>query len=151
MFTLKSDLRAGVLILLIAGLFMATPLQAEGDGQQPPVQNDQSGTMAEYQKMLQANPRSSLANYRIAELLLNQRNYQASANCFRSALQGDRDPSWTIVWSHVELGKIFDLTDQRMRAEKEYRLAVYTNDNTRGAITEAEKLLQEPYKLPEAQ
>jgi hypothetical protein len=100
--------------------------------------------------MLQANPRSSLANYRIAELLLNRRNYQASANCFRFALQGDGDPSWTIVWSHVELGKIFDLTNQRMRAEKEYRLAVQTNDNTRGAVTEAEHLLQEPYKWPEA-
>ena len=106
--------------------------------------------MAEYQKMLQANPESSLANYRIGELLFKQRNYQASANSYRSALQGDRDPSWTVVWSHLQLGKIFDLTNQRMRAEKEYHLAVLTNDNTLGAITEAEHLLQEAYKWPEA-
>jgi hypothetical protein len=87
---------------------------------------------------------------RIGELLFKQRNYQASANCYRSALQGDCEPGWTIVWSHVQLGKIFDVTNQRMRAEKEYRMAVQTHDNTRGAITEAEQLLQEPYKLPEA-
>jgi predicted Zn-dependent protease len=147
MFILRSNLRVGV---LIAGLFMAVPVLARGDGQQSSGQDDQSGTMAEYQKMLQANPKSSLANYRVAELLLNQRNYQASANCFRFALHGDRDPSWTVVWSHLQLGKIFDLTNQRMRAEKEYRLAVLTNDNTLGAITEAEHLLQEPYKWPEA-
>jgi tetratricopeptide (TPR) repeat protein len=147
MFTLRNNLRVGVLIV---GLPMAAPLLAQRDAQQPSVQDDQREAMAEYQKMLQANPKSSLANYRIAELLLNQRNYQASANCFRFALQGDGDPSWTIVWSHVELGKIFDLTNQRMRAEKEYRLAVQTNDNARGAVTEAEQLLQEPYKWPEA-
>jgi tetratricopeptide (TPR) repeat protein len=147
MFTLRSNLRVAVLIV---GLPMAAPLLAQRDGQQPSRQVDPSETMAEYQKMLQANPENSLANYRIAELLFNQRNYQASANCLRSALQGDGDPSWTIVWSHVELGKIFDLTNQRMRAEKEYRLAVQTNDNTRGAVTEAEQLLQEPYKWPEA-
>jgi hypothetical protein len=45
----------------------------------------------------------SLANYRIAELLFKQRNYQASANCYRSALQGDGLPRWTKVWSRIEL------------------------------------------------
>ena len=147
MFTLRGSLRVGV---LIAGLAMAAPLLAQRDGQQPSGQVDQSEAMAEYQKMLQANPQSSLANYRIAELLLNRRNYQASANCYRDALKGDGDPSWTRVWSHLQLGKIFDITNQRERAVKEYRLAMYTNDNTRGALTEAEQLLQEPYKWPDA-
>jgi tetratricopeptide (TPR) repeat protein len=118
--------------------------------QQPVVQNDQTAAMAEYQKMLQANPRSSLANYRIADLLFNQRNYQASANGYRDALKGDGDPRWTKVWSHLQLGKIFDLTRQRDRAVREYQLALETNDNTRGALTEAEHLLQDPYKWPEA-
>jgi TolA-binding protein len=147
MFTLRSNLRIGV---LISGLSMTAPMLAQTDGQQPPVQDDQSGAMAAYQKMLQANPEGSLANYRIGELLFNQRNYQASANCYRSAMKGDGEPSWTVVWSHVQLGKIFDVTNQRMRAEKEYRMAVQTHDNTRGAITEAEQFLQEPHKLPEA-
>jgi tetratricopeptide (TPR) repeat protein len=117
---------------------------------QADAQKDQAEAMAEYQKMLQAKPRSSLANYRIGDLLFNQRNYQASANSYRDALKGDGDPSWTRVWSHLQLGKIFDITNQRDRALKEYRLALQTNDNTRGALTEAEQLLQEPYKWPDA-
>jgi TolA-binding protein len=147
LFTLRSNLRLGV---LLAGLALSAPPLAQSDGQQTSARDKQSEAMAEYQNMLQANPRSSLANYRIAELLLNQRNYQASANCYRSAMKGDGEPSWTVVWSHVQLGKIFDVTNQRMRAEKEYRMAVQTHDNTRGAITEAEQFLQEPHKLPEA-
>jgi Tfp pilus assembly protein PilF len=75
-----------------------------------------------------------------------QKNYQAAANSFRDALRGDNDPKWTEVWSHVNLGKIFDITGQRERAVNEYRQAVQTNDNTQGAINEARSLMQKPYK-----
>jgi exonuclease VII small subunit len=50
------------------------------------------------------------------------------------------------VWSHVNLGKIFDITGQRERAVNEYRQAIQTNDNTQGAINEARDLMQHPYK-----
>jgi tetratricopeptide (TPR) repeat protein len=115
------------------------------------VQRDQVETLGEYQTILEANPRSSLANYRIAELLFSQRNYQASANCYRFALQGDGVPRWTEVWSHIGLGKIFDITAQRDRAMKEYRLAVQTKDNTLDAVSQAEQLLQKPYEWPKTQ
>jgi tetratricopeptide (TPR) repeat protein len=65
-------------------------------------------------------------------VLFAQRNYQASVNAYRDALRGDGEPRWTEVWSHIALGKIFDLTGQRDRAVNEYRLAVQTNDNTPG-------------------
>jgi Tfp pilus assembly protein PilF len=61
-------------------------------------------------------------------------------------LRGDDDPKWTEVWSHIQLGKIFDATGQRDRAVNEYRQAVQTNDNTQGALNEARKYLQTPYK-----
>src|ERR1019366_2727314 len=69
-----------------------------------------TGALAEYQKALEANSASSLANYRIGELLFTQRNYQASVNAYRDALRGDGEPRWTEVWSHIQLGKIFDVT-----------------------------------------
>jgi tetratricopeptide (TPR) repeat protein len=119
-------------------------------GQQLVAQNDLTGALAEYQKALQANPQSSLANYRIGELLFAQRNYQASVNSYRDALRGDGEPRWTEVWSHIQLGKIFDITGQRDRAVNEYRLAVQTNDNTQGALNEARQWLQKPYKRPES-
>jgi len=120
-------------------------------GQQLAQQNDLTGALAEYQKALEANPQSSLASYRIGELLFTQRNFQASVNSYRDALRGDGEPRWTEVWSHIALGKIFDITGQRDRAVNEYRLAVQTNDNTQGAVNEARQWLQKPYKLPDTE
>jgi aminopeptidase N len=117
-------------------------------GQQLVAQGDLTGALAEYQKALEANSQSSLASYRIAEVLFTQRNYQAAVNAYRDALRGDGDPRWTEVWSHIRLGNIFDITGQRDRAVNEYRLAVQTNDNTQGAVNEARQCLQKPYVRP---
>ncbi len=119
-------------------------------GQQLVAQGDLPAALAEYQNALNANPGSSLASYRIGEVLFTQRNYQAAANAYRDALRGDDEPKWTEVWSHIALGKIFDVTGQRDRAVNEYRQAVQTNDNTQGAINEAREYLQHPYKRPDA-
>jgi aminopeptidase N len=102
----------------------------------------------EYNKALEVKQNSSLAHYRMGEAFFAQRNYQASANAFREATRGDGEPQWTLVWSHIFLGKIFDLTGQRERAINEYRHALDTNDDTQGALDEARKYLQEPYKRP---
>ena len=115
-------------------------------GQQDVAQGDLLGAIAEYQKALDEDRGSSLANYRLAEVFLMQKNYQAAANSFRDALRGDGDPKWIEVWSHINLGKIFDITGQRERAVNEYRLAIQTNDNTQGAINEARALMQKPYQ-----
>ena len=118
-------------------------------GQQLAAQGDTGGALAEYQKALKSNPQSSLANYRIGELLFSMRNYQAAVNAYRDALNGDLEPRWTEVWSHIAIGKIFDLTGQRDRAISEYRQALQTNDNTAGAMNEARHWIQTPYKRPE--
>jgi hypothetical protein len=118
-------------------------------GQQLVAQGDLVSALAEYKKALESNPLSSLASYRIGEVLVTQRNYQAAVNAFRDSLRGDDEPPWTEVWSHIAIGKIFDLTGQRDRAVNEYRLAVQTNDNTQGAVNEARQYLQKPYKRPE--
>ena len=115
-------------------------------GQQLVGQGDLTAALAEYQKALDNNKNSSLANYRIGEIFFTQHNFQSAANSFRDALRGDDDPKWTEVWSHIQLGRIFDVTGQRERAVNEYRLAVQTNDNTQGAINEARNLMAHPYK-----
>jgi len=120
-------------------------------GQQALVQGDPGAAIAAYQKALAVDRGSSLANYRLAEVYLAQKNYQAAANSFRDCLRGDDDPKWTEVWSHVNLGKIFDSAGQRERAVSEYRLAIRTRDNTQGAANEARALIAKPYKPePEA-
>ncbi len=109
-------------------------------------QGDFAGALSEFNKALDVNKNSSLAHYRVAEVFFLQKNYQASANAYRDALNGDGDPRWTEVWSHIQLGKIFDVTGQRERATNEYRQALQTNDNTQGALEEARKYLQKPFE-----
>jgi tetratricopeptide (TPR) repeat protein len=118
-------------------------------GQNLVAAGDLTGALAEYQQALKVNPNSSLASYRIGEVLFTMRNYQASINAYRDALRGDDDPKWTEVWSHIQIGKIFDVTGQRDRAIPEYRQALQTNDNTGGALNEARRYLQTPYKRPD--
>jgi hypothetical protein len=109
-------------------------------------QGDLAGALLEFNKALEVNKNSSLAHYRVAEVFFLQRNYQAAANAYRESLNGDGDPRWTEVWSHIGLGKIFDITGQRERATNEYRQALQTNDNTQGAQEEARKYLQKPFE-----
>ncbi len=107
--------------------------------------------LQEYQKALDINRFSSLAHYRIGEAMFRQNNYQTAANEFRESLNGDQEPKWTEVWSHISLGQIFDITDQRERAVNEYQLAIRTRDDTQGALEEARKYLEQPYKRPRRQ
>lgn len=117
-------------------------------GQALQQQGDLAAALAEFNKALDLNKNSSLAHYRVAEIFFFQRNYQAAANSYRSSLNGDGEPRWTEVWSHIQLGKIFDITGQRERAINEYRQAVQTNDNTFGALEEGRKYLQKAFERP---
>jgi aminopeptidase N len=103
--------------------------------------------VGQYQRALAIQPNRPLANFRMGEAFFYQKNYQASANAFREALQTVPEPAekWTEVWSHIYLGKIFDLLAQRERAVNEYSKAKQTNDNTGGAQTVAEGFLKKAY------
>jgi TonB family protein len=102
-----------------------------------------SDSVEQYRKDLEANPKSSLAHFRIGEIYLRQGDSNAAANEFRSALNGDVLPKWTEVWSHINLGKIYDSSGQRARAVNEYQLAQRTNDNTQGAQDAAAEYLKQ--------
>ena len=101
--------------------------------------------ISEYQKALDVQPTYSLAHFRMGEAMFYQKNYQAAANAFRSALGGDGNPKWTEVWGHIYIGKIYDLLGQRERAVNEYSLAQHTNDDTAGAQQEAGRYLKQAY------
>ena len=101
--------------------------------------------LTEYRKDLEAHRNSSVAHFRIGEILIQQGDYQAAANELREALSGDMQPRWIEVWALINLGKIFDITHQRDRALNEYRQALGTKDNTRGALDEAKKYTETPY------
>ncbi|HYL73482.1 MAG TPA: M1 family aminopeptidase [Bryobacteraceae bacterium] len=102
--------------------------------------------LKEYQKALDVNRANSLAHYRVAEIFFLQANDQSASNEFREALNGDLDPKWTEVWSHIRLGNIYDIHGQRDRAVNEYNQAIRTRDNFHGAQEEAAKYLKTPYE-----
>jgi TonB family protein len=118
-------------VIVALGVSMAV-----GFGQSIPDSLDQ------YRKDLEAHRNSSLAHFRIAEILSQQGNYQAAANEFREALSGDQEPRWTEVWAHIGLAKIYEATSQRTRAINEYQLALKTGDDTQGALIEATDTLR---------
>ena len=101
----------------------------------------------QYQRALAIQPNRPLANFRMGEAFFYQKNYQAAANAFRESLQTVPEPSekWTEVWSHIYLGKIFDMLGQRERAVNEYSKAKQTNDDTGGAQQVAEGFLKKAY------
>lgn len=102
----------------------------------------------EYQRALDLEPNNALALFRMGEAFFYQKNYAAAANSFRGAIGGVTDLStkWVEVWSHIYMGKIYDLTGQRDRAVNEYNQAIRLKDDTGGAQDEAHKYLTGPYK-----
>ncbi len=101
----------------------------------------------QYSQALDLQKNNSLADFRMGEAFFYQKNYSAAANAFRDALDGDLDQSykWVEVWSHIYLGKIYDLSGDRTRAINEYTKAGQTNDDTGGAQEEAQKRIAQPY------
>jgi len=103
--------------------------------------------VSQYQRALELDRNNALAQFRMGEAFFYQRNYAASAQSFRDDLSGTTDSTtrWTEVWSHIYLGRIYDITNDRTRAVNEYSKAKQTGDDTGGAQAEAEKSLKKPY------
>ena len=101
----------------------------------------------QYQRALEEDKANALAEFRMGEAFFYQRNYAASAQSFRDTIDGATDltTKWTEVWSHIYLGRIYDIQGDRTRAINEYSKAKQTGDDTGGAQAEAEKSLKKPY------
>jgi tetratricopeptide (TPR) repeat protein len=117
-------------------------------GEQHAEVNEFPEALKEYQKALDVVRNSSLAHYRIGEIFFLQGNWTSASNAFHDALTGDGSPMWTQVWSHIHLGWIYDISDQRPRALSEYNQALRTKDNSFSAQEEAQKGVDHPYQRP---
>ena len=111
-------------------------------------QSDECLTVDDCATAIKANPRSSLAHYQMGTILFRSQEWHRAAAEFREAQHGDLDPLWIEVWAHLYAGMTYDLSHERDRAVNEYKMALRTSDNTRGALRIAAKYLDAPYRLP---
>ncbi len=119
-------------------------------GEEYQARGEYVSAIREFEKATALNPRSSYAHYRLGETFFLQHSYSNSANSFRDALNGDLEPDWVETWTHIHLGKIYDILGQRQRALAEYTKAANSGIDYNGAQAEAQKYLNEPFSKPRA-
>ncbi len=101
------------------------------------------------QESLAANEDPARAYFVLAKVASLGGQMQAAQTDFQKALEAAKDPH-VIAWSHIYLGRIFDIQEERDGAVEQYKAALATSDVPEDARTAAERGLQTPYQPPTA-
>jgi len=83
----------------------------------------------------------------LAQVATANRDMQGARNYFQRALEVAREPK-VLAWSHIYLGRIFDLQENRAAAVDQYRAALNAGASLPEAKAAAERGLQQPYEPP---
>jgi len=83
----------------------------------------------------------------LARTATMNRDIQGARTYFERALEATQEPK-VIAWSHIYLGRIFDLQENREAALTHYRAALTAGGSPAEAKAAAEKGLQQPYEPP---
>ena len=93
---------------------------------------------------------SGRALFILAEVATANRDMDGARNFFERALQSAHEPK-VIAWSHIYLGRIFDLKEDRFAALDQYRAALNVAGGTPPEAKQAaERGLEQPYEPPVA-
>ncbi len=88
---------------------------------------------------------SGEALYGLGIIASIQNNRESARGYFRRALQAPSADKSVVVWSHIYLGRLYDVEGKREEAISEYQAAVDLGDNTRNAQEVAQRGLREPF------
>lgn len=83
----------------------------------------------------------------LAQVATMNRDMQGARNYFEQALGVAHEPK-VVAWSHIYLGRIFDLQENRAAALDHYRAALNASVSLPEAKAAAERGLQQPYEPP---
>jgi tetratricopeptide (TPR) repeat protein len=83
----------------------------------------------------------------LAQVATMNRDMQGARNYFQRAREVAREPK-VVAWSHIYLGRIFDLQENRSAAVDQYRAALNAGASLPEAKAAAERGLQQPYEPP---
>jgi hypothetical protein len=87
------------------------------------------------------------AHYILARVNLMQRQPGAAIGDFQETLSTSKDPR-TLAWSHIYLGRLYDVNAERQKALTEYQAALTVRDGQPDTKAAAEKGLKEPFVAP---
>ncbi len=76
-----------------------------------------------------------------------ERDVEGARSYFERTLAVAREPR-LVAWSHIYLGRLFDLEDNRASALQHYRAALVAGDTAPDTRVAAERGLQQPYQAP---
>ncbi len=83
----------------------------------------------------------------LAQVAVANKNRDGAAENFEKAIQATKDPK-VVAWSHVYLGRILDMKEDRAGAMNEYRAALTTGAELPEVKAAAERGLQQAYEPP---
>jgi tetratricopeptide (TPR) repeat protein len=97
------------------------------------------------QALDEKNEDQGRALFILAEVATHNSDMQGARNYFERALEVAHEPK-VLAWSHIYLGRIFDLQEDREAAMDQYRAAVTAGSGLPEAKAAAELGLQKPYE-----
>ena len=83
----------------------------------------------------------------LAQVAVANKNREAALENFQKAIQETKDPK-VVAWSHVYIGRILDMKEDRQAALNEYRAALTTGAELPEVKAAAERGLQQAYEPP---
>ncbi len=98
---------------------------------------------------LASNEDQGKAYFVLARVATLSGNMQDARDNFAKAMKSAKDPR-VVAWSHIYLGRILDLQDDREDALVQYKAALDTGDTSADTKAAAERGLKSPYEPPAA-
>ncbi len=87
------------------------------------------------------------AYFLMARLDLMQSRPEAAIHDFQATLAASKDPR-TLAWSHIYLGRLYDVMPDREKAVAEYKAALTVRDSQPDTKAAAEAGLKQPFSAP---
>jgi hypothetical protein len=88
------------------------------------------------------------ANFILAQVAIRQGDVESAQKDFEETVRTSKDPR-TLAWSHIYLGRIYDIENQRDQAVTEYQAALTVRDGQPDTKRAAEKGLEQAYAVPQ--
>ena len=112
-------------------------------------EGDVPGAQKLAQEVLDQKPSDpARALFILGQVATMNRDVDGAVNYFEQTIQASKEPRLT-AWSHIYLGRIYDMQDDRDAAVQQYKAALLAGDE--GAMTKAaaERGLKQPFHAPQ--